>query len=122
MGTLVARAFCLTIVATGGLSCSHNLSSSGLEVPQLSLISVIPQDVEGRIFPDTIRTREVFRVPNESDSLAGHFFYSPGTVRADARDNIYVIDFGVIKVHRFDSNGDYAASYGLGIVVAPESL
>ena len=45
--------------------------------------------------------------------------YQLGGVYADERDNIYLVDLGIMKIYQFDSLGNYIKAFGHGVGEGP---
>lgn len=104
---------CFTVVFLMG-SCSPANEDLSDAATSLSLPSVTMQQKQERVWPD-INLGPLFELPTEPDSL----LYNPVGARADNNGNIYVVDYGVMKVRRFDSSGRSAGSYGMGVGEGP---
>ncbi len=72
------------------------------------------QEKQDRAWPD-INLRPLFELPTDPDIP----LYNPAGARTDKSGNIYVVDLGDLKVYRFDSSGQYSASYGAGVGEGP---
>ena len=86
-------------------------------IEALSIPEAEHQLTEERSFRST-EYQELFQIPRDSSFM----LYNPGAVRADSYDNAYVLDFGTLNIHRFDRNGSFVATYGMGQGDGPGEL
>ena len=100
------------------VSCnSTSTDSTDSAVEALALPSVTTQKTQNRVW-SKVELRKLFQLPDQPDTM----LYYPGAVIADRQNNIYIVDFGIYKVFRFDPDGQYITSYGEGMGSGPGEL
>ena len=57
----------------------------------------------------------MFELPVEEEMM----LYQPELIKQDTNGDIYLVDYGVYQILRFDSTGNYIMSYGSGAGRAP---
>ena len=89
-------------------SPSETVSVKGL------LVSVESQPVSERVWED-VSLRKLHDLPRDANMI----LFKPTATRTDTMNNVYVMDFGDMKVKRFDPFGKHVATYGEGPGTGP---
>ena len=95
-------------------SCQSGIQPVTNPFDRLNLPEVVPQDTPDRTWID-VALRELFTLPTDPDVL----LLNPGGLAADPSGDIYVADFGVMKMLRFGPDGRYLNAYGSGTGLGP---
>ena len=98
-------------------ACRPPADDAAIRFEQLNIEPITEQYASGRVYAD-ISLHHVLTLPVDSDVK----LFDLGPVVADTKGHIYVVDYGVDKVFRFSSNGEYVTSYGTGVGEAPGEL
>ena len=97
------------------LSCS-SAGSDELGYKNLFLEAAEEQQNQERIWKN-VPTEKIAELPLDEDE--GIVLYQPAYIIPDINGDVYVVDYGVYEILRFDSGGGYVRSYGNGVGKGP---
>ncbi|MCY4675116.1 MAG: 6-bladed beta-propeller [Bacteroidetes bacterium] len=95
------------------ISCS-SAGSGELGSKNFFLEAAEEQQNQERIWRN-VPTERIAELPIDEEVV----LYNPGYIIPDINGDVYVVDYGVYEILRFDSSGAYVRSYGNGIGKGP---
>lgn len=102
-----------TLVCLLFISC-NSAGSGELGSKNFFLEAAEEQQNQERIWRN-VPTEKIAELPFEEEII----LYNPGYIIPDINGDVYVVDYGVYEILRFDSSGAYVRSYGNGLGRGP---
>ncbi len=96
------------------ISCSNSVTETGFSDKYLFFEEAEEQEAKERIWKK-VSLKKIAEIPSDEETV----LYNAGILVPDTNGDIYVVDYGVFEILRFDSNGTYVMSYGDGAGNAP---
>lgn len=102
-----------TLVCLLFISCS-SAGNGELGSENFFLEAAEEQQNQERIWK-SVTTEKIAELPIDEEIV----LYDPGYIIPDVNGDVYVVDYGVYEILRFDSSGAYVKSYGNGLGKGP---